>query len=205
MRKLIRLFPFLLTALLFACEEEEDCVGCNLNPKIKLKFEAFYAKPEIDSLFTLVNNNISEYVDSLSGEISNEDRMILEEELQSLREDSLVFDAPYNLFKVGKTKIDAIEAPGSTGLEQLQDTTIRDFSIPIDMHHDTSTFYFTYYGFIDTLQIFYQREITQTFDGVRMKLSNIGVNKEISTFDSIKVKCYNRTCSNDQTTIYVYF
>ena len=205
MKKLTRLFPFLLITLLFACEEEEDCVGCNLNPKIKLKFEAFYTKPEIDSLFTFVNNKISEYVDSLSGELSNEERKVLEEELQSLREDSLIFDAPYKLFKVSKTKIDAIEAPGSTGLEQLQDTTIRDFSIPIDMHHDTSTFYFTYHGFIDTLQIFYQREITQTFDGVRMKLSNIGVNKEISTFDSIKVKCYNRTCSNDQTTIYVYF
>lgn len=205
MRKIISLFPLLLFVLLFACKEEEDCVGCNLNPKIKLKFEAFYTKQLTDSLFNSVNTKISEYVDSLSGELSNEDRNALEEELKSLREDSLIFDGSYNLFKVGKTIIDAIEAPGSTGLEQLQDTTIRDFSIPIDMHHDTSTFYFTYHGFIDTLQIFYQREINQTFDGVRMKLSNIGVNKEISTFDSISVKCYNRTCSNDQTTISVYY
>jgi len=205
MRKLIKLFPFLLIALLFACEEEENCVGCNLNPKIKLKFEATFTRHKTDSLFNAVNTKIVEFVDSLSGVLSDDDRKALEEELQSLREDSLMFDEPLKLFKVGKTKIDAIEAPGSSGLEQLQDTTIRDFSIPIDMHHDTSTFYFTYHGFIDTLQIFYQREINQTFDGVRMKLSNIGVNKEISTFDSVKVKCYNRTCSNDQTTIYVYF
>lgn len=205
MGKFIKLLPFFFIALLFACEEEEECLGCNLNPKIKLKFEALYSKPEIDSLFTSVNNKISEYVDSLSGQLSKEERALLEKELQLLREDSLQFDEPYNLFRIGKTKIDAVEALGSKGLEQLQDTIIRDFAIPVDMHRDSSTFYFTYHGFIDTLQINYQREITQTFDGVRMTLKEIEVDKEISTFDSIRVKCYNVDCRNDRTTIYIYF
>ena len=201
----IRLVPFIFIALLFACEEEEECVGCNLNPKIKLKFEALYSKPEIDSLFTSVKNKISVYVDSLSGQLSMDERKALEEELELLREDSLLFDESYNLFRIGKTKIDVIEAQGAKDLEQLQDTIIRDFSIPVDMQRDTSTFYFTYHGFIDTLQLSYQRDIVQTFDGVRMKISDIGVNKEISTFDSTRVKCYNVECSNDRTTIYVYF
>ena len=205
MRKFIQILPFIFIALLFACEEEEECVGCNLNPKIKVKFEALYSKPEIDSLFTSVKSKILEYVDSLSGQLPMDERTLLEEELRLLREDSLQYNEPYNLFKVGKTRIDAVEALGSKGLEQLQDTIIRDFSIPVDMQRDSSTFYFTYHGLIDTLQIYYQREITQTFDGVRMRLKEIEVDKEISTFDSLRIKCYNVECSNDRTTIYIYF
>ena len=205
MRKFIQILPFIFIALLFACEEEEECVGCNLNPKIKVKFEALYSKPEIDSLFTSVKSKILEYVDSLSGQLPMDERTLLEEELQLLREDSLQYNEPYNLFKVGKTRIDAVEALGSKGLEQLQDTIIRDFSIPVDMQRDSSTFYFTYHGLIDTLRIYYQREITQTFDGVRMRLKEIEVDKEISTFDSLRIKCYNVECSNDRTTIYIYF
>jgi hypothetical protein len=196
---------FIFIGSFFACSEEEECVGCNLNPKIKLKFEAIYTKPRIDSLFAVVKDSIAVKVELLLGQLSAEERNTIEEELEILREDSLKYDVPYNLFRLSKTKIDAIEAPGSISLEQLQDTTIRDFSVPIDMHHDTSTFYFTYHGFTDTLQLFYQREVTQTIDGVRMKINEIGVNEEISTFDSTSIKFYNVTCSNDQTTIYLYF
>jgi hypothetical protein len=196
---------FIFIGSFFACSEEDECVGCNLNPKIKLKFESIYTKPRIDSLFAVVKDSIAVKVELLLGQLSAEERNTIEEELEILREDSLKYDEPYNLFRLSKTKIDAIEAPGSISLEQLQDTTIRDFSIPIDMHHDTSTFYFTYHGFTDTLQLFYQREVTQTIDGVRMKINEIGVNEEISTFDSTSIKCYNVTCSNDQTTIYLYF
>lgn len=205
MRNSIRLFLFIFIASFFACNEDEECVGCNLNPKIKLKFESIYTKPVIDTLFTAVNDSIAARVNLLSGQLSTSERSIIEEELLILREDSLKYDESYNLFRVSKTKIDAIEAPGSISLEQLQDTIIRDFAIPIDMHHDTSTFYFSYHGFTDTLQLYYQREITQTFDGVRMKINEIGVNEEISTFDSIRIRCYKASCSNDQTTIYVYF
>lgn len=205
MRNFIRLFLFIFSISFFACTEEEECVGCNLNPKIKLKFDAIYTRPRIDSLFTAVKDSIEVRVELLSGQLSAEERSKIEDELQILREDSLKYDEPYSLFKVSKTKIDAIEAPGSISLEQFQDSIIRDFAIPVDMHHDTSTFYFSYHGFTDTLQLFYQREIIQNFDGVRMKIKEIGVNEEISTFDSISIRCYNVACSNDQTTIYIYF
>lgn len=180
-------------------------MGCKLNPKIKIKFESIYTRPGIDTLFTAAKDSIAVKVDLLLGQLSAEERSKIEDELKILRVDSLKYDEPYNLFRVSKTKIDVIDAPGSISMEQLQDTIIRDFAIPVDMHHDTSTFYFTYHGFTDTLQLFYQREITQTFDGVRMKINEIGVNKEISTFDSISIRCYNAACSNDLTTIYVYF
>ena len=47
--------------------------------------------------------------------------------------------------------------------------------------------------------------LVQSLDGVRMRLSNIVANDELSTFDSVRVKCYNVDCGNDLTTVYVYF
>ncbi len=206
MREIIKLLPFIIITFLFGCQEDEECVGCNLNPKVRLKFEALYSKPLIDSIFTSVNGKIVEYEDSLlSDDLSDEERLALEEALILLRVDSLKYDEPYNLFRMGQTKIDEVDGLGAKSFEQFQDTIIRDFSIPVDMQQDGSTFYFTYHGFMDTLQIDYQREIVQTLDGVRMRLLDVGVNGEISTFDSVRVKCYNTECSNDRTTIYLYF
>ena len=127
------------------------------------------------------------------------------EELSTLRSDSSKFSQSSTLFRSGKTKINELDAVGAQNLEQFQDTIIRDFAIPVDMRHDTSTFFFTYHDIVDTLQMYYQREINQSLDGVRMRLYGIGVNQEMSTFDSVRVKCYSSNCSNDITTIFVYF
>ena len=205
MKKHINIFLFLVVVSFFSCEEEKDCVGCNMNPKIKLKFEASATRELTDSLLANINGNLIELVDSLDTQLSADDRNNILAEVSSLKEDSSKYSEMVKLFKTGMTKINSIEAPGSSGFEQFQDSIIRDFSIPVDMRHDTSTYYFTYHGFSDTLQLYYQREIAQTFDGVRMRINGIGVNKELSTFDSIRVKCYNRDCSNDLTTVFIYF
>lgn len=205
MKKHINIFLFLVVASFFSCEEEKDCVGCNMNPKIKLKFEASETRELTNGLFADINDNINDLVDSLDTQISADERNNILTKLSSLREDSLKYSEIVKLFRSGMTKITSIEAPGSSGFEQFQDSIIRDFSIPVDMRHDTSTYYFTYHELSDTLQLYYQREITQTFDGVRMKIFGIGVNKELSTFDSIRVKCYNRDCGNDLTTVFIYF
>ena len=143
--------------------------------------------------------------DSLEGQLSSEVRNKIIGELEKLREDSLRFDEDYNLFRASETKIDAIEAPGSEGFEQFQDSIIRDFSIPVDPNSDSSTYYFHYHDLVDTLQLYYEREIIQNFDGVRMGIRDIRVNEDISTFDSVQVKCYNPECSNDLTYVYVFF
>lgn len=201
----IRLLLYLIAVSFLGCQEEEVCVGCNLNPKIKIQFEAIETKQLTDSLLTEVKVKIAQFVDSLSTQLTDQERNELLEELSLLREDSIKYDEIYSLLRVGKTIIDVIDAPGALNMEQFQDTVIRNFAIPVDMNHDTSTFYFTYHGFTDTLELNYQRSVIQNFDGIRMRLSDIGVNKEISTFDSLRVYCQKGNCSNDQTTIYIYF
>ena len=201
----IKLLLYLIAVSFLGCQEEEVCVGCNLNPKIKIQFEAIETKQLTDSLLTEVKVKIAQFVDSLSTQLTDQERNELLEELSLLREDSIKYDEIYSLLRVGKTIIDVIDAPGALSMEQFQDTVIRNFAIPVDMNHDTSTFYFTYHGFTDTLELHYQRSVIQNFDGIRMRLSDIGVNKEISTFDSLRVYCQKGNCSNDQTTIYIYF
>ena len=143
--------------------------------------------------------------DSLGGQLSAEDRTLILNKLDDLRSDSIKYADASDLFRTGQVRIDRIEAPGSLGFEQFQDSIVRDFSIPVDMNNDISTYYLHYHGLFDTLQLSYQREIAQTFDGVRMRIYDIGVNQEISTFDSIQVKCYNSECSNDLTDVFIYF
>lgn len=201
---IIFLFLFFIL-ILAACQEEEQCVGCNLNPKIKIRFEATNTKPRIDSLFTAVKTEIVEVEEQLTEDLLADERALLEKTLVELREDSAYLDDQYTLFRSSNTRIDLLEAHESSMTNFYQDTVVRDFSIPVDMQRDTSTFYFTYHGFADTLQLYYQRDVVQTLDGVRMKLNGIGVNQEISTFDSIRVKCNKVECSNDQTTIFLYF
>lgn len=205
MKYLARILIILIVVGFFSCEKEEECVGCNLNPKIKLKFEAAGTRDIADSILKEVNEKIIIFMDSLNSELSAEAKNSIIEELTLLRIDSAKYDGDLSLFQVGRTKMQSITAIGSLGFEQFQDSIIRNFSIPIDMHHDTSTYYFSYHELVDTLQVYYQRDVTQTFDGVRMRISGIGVNEEMSTFDSIRVKCYNRECSNDITAIYVYY
>lgn len=194
-----------LVVFLFSCESEEECIGCNLNPKVKLKFEAKGKRQLYDSLFSRVNTRISLLNDSLGLNLTGENRTAVLNALVMLRADSAKYDDALSLYEVGKTRIDEIFAPGAEEFTQFSDSVIRDFSIPVNMNWDTSTYYFSYHELVDTLQIFYQREITQSLDGVRMRLSGIGVNEEITTFDSVKVNCFSRTCGNDLTTIHVYF
>jgi hypothetical protein len=205
MRNTIKFFSLFFILILAACQDEEQCVGCNLNPKVKIRFEPINTKPYIDSLFTVVKAEIVEGEELLTEDLLAEERAIIENMLVELRKDSTYLDDQYTLFRSSNTRIDLLEAYGSSMTDFYQDTVVRDFSIPVDMQNDTSTFYFTYHGFTDTLQLFYQRDVVQTLDGVRMKLNEIGVNQEISTFDSIRVKCNKVECSNDQTTIFLYF
>lgn len=191
--------------IFFSCVEEDDCVGCNLNPKISLKFVAQDTRETTDSLLEAVNSQIAEFTDSLLVQLTAEERSALVAALVGLREDSVKYDEESTLFRAGKTRISFIEAPGSTSLEQFQDSIIRDFSIPVDMQSDTSTYYFGYHEHTDTIQLYYQRALNQTLDGMRMRLHSIGVNEQITTFDSVLVECNNAACTNDQTTVYIYF
>ena len=176
---------FFLGMFLMACEAEEECVGCNLNPKISLQFEAKGTRALYDSLLSEANDKIELLTDSLSTNLSVVERDEIVSSISGLRADSAKYNESISLYKVGKTRIDGIFAPEAIGFSQFKDSIIRDFAIPVNMTKDTSTYYFSYHELVDTLQVYYQREISQTLDGVRMRLSDIGVNEELTTFDSI--------------------
>jgi hypothetical protein len=205
MKNLLGIILLLGVALILGCNEEEDCPGCNLNPKIKLKFVPVNTKISVESAFTEVKEKMSAYSDSLENAVEPEIISSLTEKISALRSDSLHYDEIYNQLRVMKVLMDEITAPGAMNLEQFQDSLIRDFAIPVDMQHDTSTFFFNYYELTDTLQIVYKRDIIQNLEGMRMRIYDINVNEELSTFDSVRVKCYKSQCSNDITMIYVYF
>ncbi len=198
---LISIFIFILCS---SCEEEE-CVGCNLNPKIKIDFEAAVSLEWTDSVFTEVKSRIQLLADSLNGDLTEEQVEAIEIELQTLRADSISLGEDYNLFRSGQARIDEVLAPGSVDFELLGDTIINEYALPVNMQSDTTTFYFSYHNIKDTLQIYYHREIFQNLDGFRMLIRDIGYNREVTTFDSVSVICQNQTCSHDRTTIIVYF
>jgi hypothetical protein len=204
MRLSCKIIPVLFLFLMVACTEEEACIGCNLNPKVRIKFETASLRSQTDTQLTLVKAGIKLLADSLQQELSEESRNILQSELTSLRLDSLRLSEEFALFRSNRIRINEIEAPGSVGLEQFQDTVVLNFAMPVDMKRDTTTFYFSYHGFLDTLQVHYEREVVQNLEGVRMKLRNIQVNRAVTTFDSIRVQCNKRECSNDKTTIFIY-
>ncbi len=205
---MVKIFTYLLllpVLFLLSCDTEDNCADCNLNPKVKLKFQADASLTKVDSLFSEVKEKIATGMAQLEGELSPEERAEIQQSLIILREDSIRLGEDYSLFTSGSALVDFIAAKGGKSMDFFQDTVINNFAIPVDMQHDTSTFYFGFHGFEDTLQLFYSRQITQTLDGVRMQVSGIGVDEEISTFDSVRVQCLKSGCSNDQTTIYIYF
>lgn len=205
MKILLRGIIIVLLVTCIACEEEEDCVGCNLNPRIKLKFEATTTRDLYDSLLTNVKEELVVFKDSLTTQVSEEEKNEIIKVLSALREDSIKYDNAVKLFRSGRIRLSGVEAPGSSGFEQFQDTVMSEFFIPVDMKNDVSTYYFNFHDLVDTLQLNYHREIQQSIDGVRMRLSGIEVDREISTFDSVRVKCYKADCGNDLTTVYIYF
>lgn len=204
MRLFNKIIPVLILFLMLSCTEEETCIGCNLNPKVRIKFETASLRSQTDSQLTVIKAGMKLLADSLQQELPEESRSMLQSELTSLRQDSLRLSEEFALFRSSRIRINEIEAPGSVGLEQFQDTVVLNFAMPVDMKRDTTTFYFSYHGFLDTLQVHYNREVVQNLEGVRMKLINIGVNRGVTTFDSIRVQCNKRECSNDQTTIFIY-
>lgn len=206
MKSFFNILLILLWMGLAGCDQQEDCIGCNLNPKIKINLDVQRAKEQTDSLLTNVKDSINILSDSLSNALPADVKAKLTSALQALQDDSLMYENQYALLRVGQVQVLSIEAQGGApGFEQFQDSIFRNFSIPVDMHHDTSTYYFDLMGQQDTLELVYKRDIAQTLDGVRMSLSDIGINNSRTTFDSVSVKCYNSTCSNDLTTVYIYF
>jgi len=205
MNKIILISLVFCVSLLYSCEEEEDCVGCNISPKIRVEFEPAFSQQRADSLLAQVRIHMQDLIDSLADSLSIEQQSEIEKKLTALRADSIVFGEEYSFFRSGQIKIDEIVAPGSEGFGLFADSVFRSFALPVNMQADTSTYYISLHGLTDTLQMYYKRDIFQSIDGLRMQITNIGVSGEVTTFDSLRLQCNNRSCSNDQTTVFIYF
>ena len=90
MRGLLIFTAFVLIS--FTSCEEEECVGCNLNPRVKIDFQAGERLEITDSLFVAVKDSIAMLLDSLSGVLAQEQVQIIETKLASLRIDSTLLN-----------------------------------------------------------------------------------------------------------------
>jgi hypothetical protein len=203
-----RLIYFLLLGALFfyGCEE---CPGCEERIKesrVKIRFNATgtldLTEEQLDSLSTTILQQV-ELLDS-SAFVQKADSINLV--LEQLREDSTKLNEWLSLFRTGKTLINSISGDGVSDITVFEDTTItKTFSLPVNMNKDESIYYFSYHDLVDTLKIQYDREIIQTLDGIRMRILELAVDESSTTFDSVSVNCYGSECSNQLSTVDVYF
>ncbi len=186
-----------------SCDTCDDCHGVNRDPRVKIKFIAAGTMERTRDSLDSINQSLQIVRDSLETETDPDkiDSLIRVEE--SLQEDSAKFAGWEDLFTRGYTHMDLIEGVGAENY--YADTVIRDFALPINMHADSSVYHFVYHDLTDTMEFKYYRDIVQTLDGVRMKIIELEVVQEMTTFDSVHVRCGDDICSNWEMNIEVYF
>lgn len=204
MKNLTFLILLTISAMIASCSEEDDCVGCNLNPGVKVKFETAQLRAEISGNLTETGKLITVLRDSLQKDLTAEQRSLVQNALVNARGDSAKFANQSAQLRSGRFLISELEASGAVGMEYFQDTLVMNFALPVNMNSDTTTFFIAYYENMDTLQITYTRSIFQNLTGVRMRLSNIEINEIVTTFDSLRVQCSRGVCNNEATTIFIF-
>jgi len=195
----------LLFIALIGCTEEDDCVGCGIDPKVTVQFDPSISRKAIEAELAPINKRIKSLRDSLKLTLSEDLVANVTNSLQAIRQDSSTIAGPLAYFRSGKIRLASVSAPGVGLFEQWQDTIVNTIKVPVNMQHDTTTYYFNYHERTDTLQVRYERELVQTLTGMRMVLYNINIVRENSSFDSLIFKCPGGECSNDRATINVLF
>lgn len=185
------------------CDTCENCDPTHTDPRVKLKFVATVTSDMTRDTLESINLSLEEVRGQLELE-NNPDKIDSLQNVEAgLLEDSVYYGEWASLFRTGYTRMDLIEGVGAEN--SYEDTVIRDFALPINMHADSSVYYFEYHDLIDTLKLSYNRDIVQTYDGVRMKVIELEVDREVTTFDSVSVRCGDENCSNWEMSIEVYF
>jgi len=205
MKYILLTFSVLLLLVLTGCEPQDECVGCGIDPKVTVRFDPTISRKAIEAQLTPINTRIKSLRDSLKLPLSEDLTAKVTNTLQSMRQDSSSISSPLLYFKSGKIRLASISAQGTGMFEQWQDTVVNTVKIPVDMQHDTTTYYFSYHEHADTLQVRYERDLVQTLTGMRMVLHNLNVVYGKTSFDSLIFKCPGGECSNDRATINVLF
>ena len=192
-----------ILALVSGCDDCENCDNTARDPKVRLKFVATGTREMTRDTLEIISNSLGEIREQLETETDPDKIDSLSAEEIVLLEDSVYYSEWEVLFSSGRTHINLMEGVGA--VNSYMDTVVRDFALPINMHADSSVFYFVYHDLIDTMKLNYKRDIVQTLDGVRMKIIELEVDKDITTFDSVSVRCGDENCSNWEMNIEAYF
>ncbi len=202
-RNLPVLAVFTLLFWTVACDTCDDCQGVNRDPRVKIKFLAVGTLEKTEDTLESINKMLQDVRDELELETDPDKIDSLKNEKDRLLEDSTKYAGWEELFRRGYTHMDLIEGVGAE--YPYVDTVIRDFALPMNMHADSSVFHFVYHDLIDTMKFRYKRDIVQTLDGVRMKLLEVKVVEDMTTFDSVRVHCRDDICSNWEMNIEAYY
>jgi len=197
---------FLCSIPWYGCEE---CPGCEERVKearINIQFKAdatkVHAQGLVDSLSALLEQDRI-LIDSIENPAMIDSLTTAIAELES---DSTKYSEWLDLFRRGKTAMGQIFGEGASDVSVFEDTVISaDFSLPLDMNRDESTYYFNYHNLTDTLKLVYKREVVQGIDGIRMRIFDLGFDASLTTFDSTVIRCIGVDCSNSRSFIEVYF
>ena len=187
------------------CQEEDDCVGCGIEPTVTVRFDPSISKKSIEAQLVPIYARIKVLRDSLTLSLPDEIVTVITTNLQQLRQDSTTLNEPLAYFKTGKIRLSSVRALGTPDFEQWQDTVLNTAKIPVDMLHDSTIYFFNYHEHLDTLQVRYEREIVQTLTGMRMTLHHLSVDFDNTSFDSLIFKCPGGKCTNDRASINILF
>ncbi len=187
------------------CEECVDCEPRKSEPGIRVSFFADATLSEtqmvLDSLVLVLKANRA-LLDTIPAEF----RDTLALAIESQKTDSSLFALRISHFKSGTTFMDEIGGIGTQTAGQISDTLInRDFILPLNMNSDKSVYYFQYYDRLDTLALDYVRTIDQNLDGVRMKISNLSIDSNLTSFSIATLRCRKSNCSNNTSILEIYF
>jgi len=179
-----------------SCKEDTGFDITQLEPIVKLSFINTDSLPKALQELQLLNDSLSIVNDLISMGATDLDIVaaLLQTEIDLVNEE-------IETILAGRTIIDNVESPEGMGNIQFPDSA-EIFPFPLSISTDQSTFYVTIGNDIDTVQIVYEREITEE-PGVIL-FTNFNTQISLNTYDSVRVDC-DSLCISNETSISLYY
>lgn len=193
--------------VLWGCEEIEDPAGEAGPPEIKVDFEARESKDTTAMLFDSLSARVGELgllLDSLREESPN-DTVPVWQELDRLIPVRDSLEAVNDLFQRGQVRLDSLIAIGGNYVEEYQDTVNAVFSLPLNIHSDSSAFVFMFHGLVDTIVFNYRKEVASGLDKVLVVASNVSARNTNPKVEILRYTCKDENCTSSEITYKAYF
>jgi len=179
-----------------SCKEDTGFDITQLEPIVKLSFINTDSLPKALQELQLLNDSLSIVNDLISMGATDLDSVaaLLQTEIDLVNEE-------IETILAGRTIIDNVESPEGMGNIQFPDSA-EIFPFPLSISTDQSTFYVTIGNDIDTVQIVYEREITE--EPSVILFTNFNTQISLNTYDSVRVDC-DSLCISNETSISLYY